>query len=293
MLFLGLANGLLARDLSRNVAGEKHFPTDRIRNRILPYRIVKLPITVNPYLIIKLLHDPINTLFLPVLLYDGSLIHDVPQAKDSARPGKAPPEPLEGGQDLFLQAEGFFVHNEEVGLEGFGRCFDDIFTDIKGMFRIDFDGEGEIFLICLFDHARYPNKVDLVRHGKPAHDGGSRQDEDVDINGPQMRGDSHGAAYMPETIGVMGIHEDVIVRFDSSAHLLKYKKDFLAFSPPVLGETEISPCYRSLPIDASPAFGRPVGVNRNLNQTSNIFAERLMITYKSMILRRQKVEDYW
>ncbi len=190
---------------------------------ILPYRIVKLLITVNPYLIIKLLHDLINILFLPILLYNRGLVHDVPQAKDSARPGKAPPEPLEGGQDLFLQAEGFFVHNEEVGLEGFGRCLDDIFADIKGMFRIDFDGEGEIFLICFLDHAWNPNKVDLVRHGEPAYYGGSRQDEDVDVNGPQMRGDSHGAADMSEAIGVMGIHEDVIVRFDSSAHFLKLK----------------------------------------------------------------------
>ena len=91
------------------------------------------------------------------------------------------------------------------------------------MFRIDFDGEGKIFLICFLDHARYPNKVDLIRHWIPAHNGGSRQDEDVDINVPQMRGDSHGTAYMSEAIGVMGVHEDVIIRFDSSAHFLKLK----------------------------------------------------------------------
>jgi hypothetical protein len=88
-----------------------------------------------------------------------------------------------------------------------------------------------------------------------------------------MRGDSHGAAYMPETIGVMGIHEDVIVRFDSSAHFLKFNWDFMVFHPPVWDGTKRSPFYPSLPIDDSPASGRHSWGDRNRNQTLNSVTE--------------------
>jgi hypothetical protein len=62
---------------------------------------------------------------------------------------------------------------------------------------------------------------------------------------------------MSETIGVMGIHEDVIVRFDSSAHFQKFKWGFLAFYPPVWDGSERSPWYPYIPIDDSL---HPVGI---------------------------------
>ncbi|GAH87764.1 unnamed protein product, partial [marine sediment metagenome] len=55
-------------------------------------------------------------------------------------------------------------------------------------------------------HSRDADKIDLIREGKPAGDGGTREDEDVDVRVPQIGSDCHGPAYVSETIGIVGIH---------------------------------------------------------------------------------------
>jgi hypothetical protein len=93
-----------------------------------------------------------------------------------------------------------------VGPEGFCGGCDDTLPDTESVLGIDLDGKREILFVGTLDHSRDTDKIDLIREGKPAGDGGTRQDEDVDVRVPQIGSDCHGPAYVSETIGIVGIH---------------------------------------------------------------------------------------
>jgi len=93
-----------------------------------------------------------------------------------------------------------------MGLKRLGRCGDDIGADIHGMLRVDFDGQGKVFVVGFFDHARNAHKINLFGKGKPAGNRRSRQYQDIDIRTRQMGRNGHGASNMAQPIGVVGVH---------------------------------------------------------------------------------------
>ena len=78
------------------------------------------------------------------------------------------------------------------------------------MSGIEFDGQREVFFIGLLDHPWYPDKIHLLGEGKTPDNRGPCQNEDIDVLAEQMGRDGHGPPDMAETIGVMGVHQDVI-----------------------------------------------------------------------------------
>jgi len=46
---------------------------------------------------------------------------------------------LQCGQNFLFQSQGLLVHDEKIGLKGFGGGGDNIFADIQGMPGVDFD----------------------------------------------------------------------------------------------------------------------------------------------------------
>ena len=154
----------------------------------------------------------IHLFFLPVFFNRIRIVHHIPQPENGSGVRATSPEPLERRQNLFFQSQGLLVHNKKVRLKCFGRGGDDIFTDIEGMLGIDFNGEGQIFIVGFFNHSRNPDKIDSVRKRETTGNGGTGQDQDIDAGSQQMGCDGHRSADVSETIGVMGIHQDVIGR---------------------------------------------------------------------------------
>ena len=90
-----------------------------------------------------------------------------------------------------------------------GRGRDDVLPDIEGVAGVDLDGEGAVFFVGSLDHARNAHEVDLLRKGEPPGDGRTGQDENIDAVAAKLRGNGHGSPDVPQTIGVVGVHQNV------------------------------------------------------------------------------------
>ena len=83
----------------------------------------------------------IHILVKPVPAHGVPIIHDITQPQHGAGGRGVVFQPLQGGQHFFFQPQRLLVYNKQVRLKGSGRCQDNGFSDVQGMFRINADGQ--------------------------------------------------------------------------------------------------------------------------------------------------------
>ena len=97
-----------------------------------------------------------------------------------------------------------------MGLKAFCRGQDNVGSNGQGLLFVNANGKRLVVIIGILDHAGDPDKIDPMRKVKSTGNRRTGKDEHIGVGIPQMVGDGHGAADMSKTIGVMGVHENII-----------------------------------------------------------------------------------
>jgi hypothetical protein len=78
------------------------------------------------------------------------------------------------------------------------------------MTGVDLDGQRKIFLVGFLNHPWDPDEIRLLGERKTSDNRGTCQNEDVNVLMQQIGSNCHGPPYVAQTIGVMGVHQDII-----------------------------------------------------------------------------------
>ena len=118
-------------------------------------------------------------------------------------------EPLQGWHDFPFEPEGSLVDNEYRWTKGFGCGQNNIFSDFQGDPGFYLDGKWNVEIFTLFYHSRNSYKIDPLGEFESANDGGASKDDDIVLFARDILGQGHGSADMPQTVSIMGIHENI------------------------------------------------------------------------------------
>ena len=203
-----MAGLFAAGDAALQEAHEIHPGADAGRHFQPDQRIVEFRRPIDPDRVVELVDLAHHVLALPFGVQQMRRVHHVAQPQH--QPGAAG---LQIGQRLFhlaVQAHRLLVDDEHVGLKGLRGMQDDRLPHLQRLVQVDMPLQRGIFAVPQLDDAGDLHEIDARAIVEGPGDGGARHDQHVQpaVILDQRMGDGAAASQMPQTEGVMAVHED-------------------------------------------------------------------------------------